>query len=152
MSVETEAGLSRSKLLKRAAIVGGAAVAWSTPFVTSASAADASTAALTRTKCRSGGPGSFTLRCNGSCPSPFPVCGTAPNGTTCYCFTGRSACCECQGNYFCSDAIICTSNAGCPSGFKCVSSCCDSFVGGFTCAPPCGSGISASVAGATAAG
>src|SRR5438876_4449658 len=29
MSVETEAGLSRSKLLKRAAIVGGAAVAWS---------------------------------------------------------------------------------------------------------------------------
>ena len=151
MATETEAGLTRSRLVKRAAIVGGAAIAWSTPFVTSASAADSSTAALTRTKCRTNGLNT-TLRCQ-TCSQGILVCGTAPNGTTCFCFIGRSACCECTGNYFCDSAVKCTSNAGCPSGFKCVSSCCDDFEGSFTCAPPCGSGISsASSSGATAAG
>ena len=151
MSVETEAGLSRSKLLKRAAIVGGAAVAWSTPFVTSASAADVPTAGLTRTKCRTTTLNT-TLWCQ-TCSQGILVCGTAPNGTTCFCFIGRSACCECTGNYFCNGATLCRSNANCPAGFKCVSSCCDDVVGSFTCAPPCGSGISsASSTGATAAG
>ena len=151
MSVETEAGLSRAKLLKRAAIVGGAAVAWSTPFVTSASAADVPSAGLTRTKCRTNTLDA-TLTC-GACGN-IPVCGTAPNGTTCFCFVGRSGCCECAGNYFCNGATLCKSNANCPAGFKCVSDCCDDVVGGFTCAPPCGSGISSSSSssGRTAAG
>ena len=149
MSTETEAGFSRSKLLKRAVIVGGA-VAWSAPFVTSASAADSPSAGLTRSKCRTNTHNS-SLTC-APCGS-IPVCGTAPNGTTCFCFVGRSGCCECQGNYFCNGAPLCRSNANCPAGFKCVSSCCDDFLNSYSCAPACGNGISASSsAGRTAAG
>jgi hypothetical protein len=139
-----ETTLSRRKLIKRAGV--GAAAVWSVPFLTSTASA---------------GVGIETLRqaCTNTDKSPACVsCGAqscaTKNGTTCFCFVGvrqnrGSGCCECQGNYFCSGARPCNSNGDCPTGFKCVVSCC-----GQTCAPKCGQGISAAQAslGRTAAG
>src|SRR2546426_962695 len=70
MATETEAGLTRSRLVKRAAIVGGAAIAWSTPFVTSASAADSATAAHRRAARASARPAPPERRPRASSPGP----------------------------------------------------------------------------------
>jgi hypothetical protein len=141
MAVET--AISRRKLLKRAGI-GGAAAVWSVPFLASSASADVGIETL-RQACRSG--------VAPNCPGCASITCAQKNGTTCFCFPGikggiSSACCECQGNYFCGGPT-CSSNANCPNGFKCVNSCC-----GNTCAPKCGQGIANSHIGAgkTAAG
>jgi hypothetical protein len=141
-----ETTLSRRKLLKRAGI-GAAAAAWTVPFLSSTASAGVDIESL-RQRCTDGGLAP-------TCPSCGSVtCGTK-NGTTCFCFVGvkggiGSGCCECVGNFFCSGARACTSNADCPRGFKCTKTCCP---GGTFCAPACGRGInSAGGSGLTAAG
>ena len=144
-----ETKVSRSKLLKGAG--AGAVAVWSVPFLASTASAGVGIEALRET-CRNA---DNSPRC--------PSCGGAnlcvqKNGTQCFCFPGvkgghGSGCCECQGNYFCSGARRCNGNGDCPTGYKCVTSCCDGPSGGPTCAPKCGQGISGSHAsGTTAAG
>jgi hypothetical protein len=141
----TTATISRRKLLKRAGI-GIAAVGWSAPFLTSSASADV-------------GIDGINAKCNANGQTSCPDCGAqqcaTKNGTTCFCFVGvnngvPTGCCLCRGNFFCNGATPCTSNSNCPSGFKCVRTCC----GDFFCAPPCGFGISSAHVGAgkTAAG
>jgi hypothetical protein len=134
--LESNEGLTRAKVLKRAGIV--AAAAWSVPFFSST--ADA---AVTPSK-------GNVAACAGSDPntgllSPiceFQVCGSGKNGTTCYCYPGAkgtnksSGCCVCGGNEFCTQSPPCATNGDCPRGWKCTFNGC-----GQTCVPPCGAGI-----------
>ncbi len=146
--LESNEGLTRAKVLKRAGIV--AAAAWSVPFFSST--ADA---AVTPEK----GNASLCVETNSfglpqpSCGNGL-TCGSGKNGTTCYCYTAAkgagkiSGCCICAGNEFCSQTPACATNADCPRGWKCTINFC-----GQTCVPPCGQGIAAAVgAGKTAAG
>lgn len=57
----------------------------------------------------------------GSCSTPFSNCRTNPN---CYCFTHfntkRNGVCGC--NTYCSSAQTCANQAGCPTGYFCITS------------------------------
>lgn len=145
--LESKEGLTRSKVLKRAAI--GAAAAWSVPFFSST--ADA---AVTPEK---GSPSACVGTNDFGFPTPncdFQQCGQGKNGTICVCYTGAKAggaitgCCVCAGNEFCTQSPPCNTNKDCPRGWKCTLNNC-----GQTCVPPCGSGISAPAgSGGTTAG
>jgi len=134
--LESNEGLTRAKVLKRAGIV--AAAAWSVPFFSST--ADA---AVTPSK---GNLAACAGTDNYGFPTPFcnfQQCGQGKNGTICVCYTGAkgagkiSGCCVCAGNEFCSQSPPCNTNADCPRGWKCTINNC-----GQTCVPPCGAGIS----------
>lgn len=104
----TKAGLDRRKLIKRAGIITGGVVVWSTPGVTSlASAAHAA--------------GSSPSNCT-SCGS-FAVCSNSGPLGTCNCFEiqGQPGSCTCGENEFCSNLTVCSSQADCPAGTTCIS-------------------------------
>jgi hypothetical protein len=61
--------------------------------------------------------------CGSSGPFHYCLCGTPTEGGPCFCF----------GSFQCGDFGTCSASTDCPTGFKCIPTCC-----GNQCAPPCG--------------
>jgi hypothetical protein len=115
--------ISRRRMLRR--IGAGAAVAWSAPVLSSL-----------RTPAFAQG---YPPRCPAGCPACPPVgCGTGPSGD-CLCFPPTDGSeCFCTFPRACDAAGGCRTDAQCPSGFKCVFSCCpQTITAPGTCAQPC---------------
>lgn len=104
-------GLDRRSLIKRAGIVTAGVAAWSTPSVTSL-ATKAFAAGSPSPGCPSCGIGDDTcfgqVDCGGGC-----LCSAKVDGSGCVCATPT----------FC-DNPLCSSDADCPSGTYCLSTCC----------------------------
>lgn len=133
--LESNEGLTRAKVLKRAGI-GAAAAAGFTPFFASSASAAVSPVAKNVGACNDGG---------GNTYCDFQQCATK-NGLACFCYSGGAAggkssgCCVCGGNQFCSQLVQCPNgNHDCPRGYKCAIS---TGCGMPICVPPCGVGIS----------
>lgn len=140
-AVETQegSGVSRRKLLKRAAVGGGMVVA--TPIMTSSAYAQTGSP-----NCRANPtPGEGNpVKCNPAQPcAGQTLCGgEIPAGSICTCVPGCKEAgneahgqCFCHEAQFCSGLTPCNSAADCPPGWACSESCCP---GGCFCLPPCG--------------
>lgn len=120
--LEPKEGISRRRMLKR--IGAGAALAWTTPILTSI-----------KTPAFAQSPGCGFEPCGCSDPCSFAI--PCQNRGDCNCWVHASSRqCICQ--FFvgsCGDFGLCPggSDSECAPGFCCVDTCC-----GFTCAPPCG--------------
>jgi hypothetical protein len=110
-------GVTRRRLMKRAG--AGAALVWAAPVLSSLSTPAYAQASPV---CGTGCPACPPDLCGSDARGPC-LCFPPIDGSTCVCTSPRA----CAG-------IECDSDAGCPSGQKCVFSCCPTG----TCALPCG--------------
>jgi hypothetical protein len=109
-------GVSRKKLLKRAG--AGAAVLWAVPALTSVAHASHGG----RHTCGKG------FQCGGDQCSGQTACRPPDNvggrGIGCFCAQTQGGRCHCYDNDFCVNRQACTRNADCPSGQRCLNTCC----------------------------
>lgn len=131
-------GLSRRKLLKRAAVGGGMLVA--APAMTSTAYGQTGSP-----NCRANPtPGvGEPVKCNPGepCLGQTPCGGEIPAGSFCTCIPGckqqgnqESGRCFCHEVSLCAGLTPCESASDCPPGWACAESCCP----GCNCLPPCG--------------
>jgi hypothetical protein len=124
---EAERKFSRSKLLKRAAVGGGAVYA--AGFMTSAAYAGQG-----GVHCN---PSPQACDANNPCFGQTTCSGDIPPGSLCACVPhaqGNGQGCFCHEAQFCAGLTPCENNGDCPPSWKCALSCC----GGQLCLPPCG--------------
>ena len=127
MDAEKRGEISRRTALKRMAT--GAAIAWSAPILTSL---------RTPAFATNGSP--VCASCEGPlCSGAIPVCGQGADGFACICVETVRGDCACINNFdACGLGDECSSDAGCPSDWRCfLDQCCASPAVGL-CGPPCG--------------
>ena len=120
--LEPKEGISRRKMIKR--IGAGAAIAWTAPVLSSI-----------RTPAFAQYGTCNTCDVNNPCNVAIP-CNNDPN-CNCWVVADHSGCFCGSFVFACGDCGVCPggTDAECPSGSRCVDTCC-----GFTCAPPCAPG------------
>lgn len=130
----TGGGFSRRTMLK--GIGAGTAIAWAAPALTTVGGRVMAQTSPACTDCAVGG-----NDCGGQTP-----CG---DGCTCLRRTGQRGC-FCHEPISCGDprVVACTTDATCPAGWSCTSSCCGSDL----CHPPCGATLGAQAAGPKSTG
>jgi hypothetical protein len=134
-----ERGISRRKLIKRAAAGGG--IVYAAPFMTSTALAG-SDVGHPRCNATVGPDGPVTCGPD-PCFDQTGCRGEIPAGSFCTCVprcpgTGNEQGdgeCFCHEVQFCAELTACESAGDCPPGWACTTSCC---AGGCFCLPPCG--------------